>query len=206
MQVRRIILAGAILVSNLGYSQGFNFHLGPFDLQFGLNWPDYESAYPAEGSFLNEPICYAITNQKQLSVIVRGKEQVGENGWKTVEKAITIEPYVFGLNKSGNPILRGSIVKEKMIREVTVKYGDEPSEALPEVKKEREKTGFFSGLFKRKQENKVETINIQGFSNIQVIEDSHVNVPENVGDIFRGDIVRVICQMPLPDNQSSLSN
>ena len=188
-----IILANLICVTSLS-AMGFDFQLGPFNMQFGI-------ASPLSKEFVDTPICYAISHQNQLEIIVVGKERPSPNEIKITSKRIVIEPYAFGFNSDRQPILEGNLVEAEMLKEVSIKYGeknryqkkmDDDQESF-----EHEKEGFFSGFFKsRKSKSNFYTVDIRQVKEINVIENSHFEIPKNFDETFKDEMEEVVCQIP----------
>ena len=106
--------------------------------------------------------------------------------FKMVIKRITIEPYLFGMDNRHQPVLKGKIIEEKMIKEVTVKYGEESSESEKNL----------SGTFQiEKSKGDVSTLNVNRIQRIAVIEDSHFSIPKNYDKNSYNDVVNVICEV-----------
>jgi hypothetical protein len=138
------ILLSMSLVAGSVYGDGFGFSLGPFSLLFGAFDGDYLVAHR---HVLDNPICYSIMHRKKLEIIVEGAEVINSKEKKLVTKEVTVEPYAFGINEESKLFLKGKVVEEKLLKEVTVKYGEEQfDEPSITVKDQDKKTGFF-GLF-----------------------------------------------------------
>lgn len=181
-------ILGALLLTSALSADGFGVNLGPFSLQFNVDGTYYADDHR---DVLDSPICIAISNQKRIDVIVEGKEKINEREMRITTKRIVVEPYAFGVTKEGRPILQGNVISEKLIKEVTVKYGDDKFAGSESW--ESKADGYFSGWFKS---DKSEKIDISKISNLYVIGDSHFDAPKN----FKGlqeENVRVICQLPV---------
>jgi hypothetical protein len=100
MKLLNTITLGALLLTSSVYAQGFGFNMGPFSMQFNL-----EGSYYADDhrDVLDSPICYAISNQKRLDMIVEGKEKISSKEIKFITKRLVVEPYAFGITREGNP-------------------------------------------------------------------------------------------------------
>lgn len=185
MKFLRTITLGALLLSASISAEVFNFNVGPFSLIFNAG----------HRAFLDAPICYAISNQKQLEVIVENKEKVSAKEMKVTVKMLVIEPYAFGVTREDKPVLQGNVVEEKLVKEVSIKYGEDRFKDAYEEMGERE--GIFSGWFKS---SKNQNIDVRKIINLDVIEDSHFDIPKDYKGPKREEM-RVICQLPLEDEQ-----
>ena len=185
--MKKTILAALLLTSSLS-ADAFGINLGPFSLQFNVDGTYYADDHR---DVLDSPICVAITNQKRLDVIVEGKEKLNEREMRITTKRIVVEPYAFGVTKEGRPILQGNVLSEKLIKEVTVKYGEDKFAGSENWENRAE--GYFSGWFKS---DKSEKIDVSKISNLYVISESHFDAPTNFKGIQDAN-VRVICQLPV---------
>lgn len=187
-RLRAIVLGTSLFAGSL-VAQDFNFSLGPFSMQFNVDGSYYAHDHK---DILDSPLCYAISNQKQLDLVVESKEKIDSKEMKFVTKRLVIEPYAFGMTRDGKPVVQGNVVKETLLKEVTVKFGEEQKEDASSWSGKKE-GGFFSGLFKS---NHTQTIEIQKISNLYVISDSHFDLPKNY-EGFKDDTIQVICQIPV---------
>lgn len=177
------LLAAFLWTGAVAYADGIGVYLGPFSLEFGgsLNSPTVYS----EG-MNSDPICRAIVMQKQLELTVEMKENISDKEFKVVSKRITIEPYLFGMSNRHQPLLKGKIIEENIIKEVTVKYGDDWSESEKSL----------SGTFQiEKKKGDVTTLNINRIQRIVVIEHSHFSIPKDYDKNSYNDVVNVICEV-----------
>lgn len=177
------------LLASSAYGDGFGFNIGPFNMQFGASSDSYMTS---NRNVLDNPICSAISYQKRLEIILEGAENVSTKEKKIVTKRLVVEPYAFGVTKEGKPVLRGNIVEEKLITEVTLKYGDEQFDESSVPSKEKEKS-FFSGLF---TSDKNVNIDIRKIVQVQVIDDSHFDAPKDYKGLKDSNI-HVICELPV---------
>lgn len=188
MNLFKSLMAASLLFAGSAHAIGFGFDLGPFNMQ--LNAPP--EIYVESGrAMVNDPICAAISNQQRLEIIVEGVETVSTKEKKVVTRKLIVEPYAFGMTQNGAPLLRGNVVEDKLIKEVTIKNEDDiydESAVTTEKKK-----GFFSGLFS--SDTKV-TLDIRRVSEINVIAGSHFDIPSDYKGIQDPNI-QVICQLPV---------
>lgn len=197
MKILKFCLLGMALLTAPAYGEGFG--TGPFSLEFGnrhSNWmPKAEQPL-----ILDEVICNAISNQKQIVVTVETKKISDPKEMSVTVKEVIIEPYAFGNSKDGKPVLRGNVVSDKTIKEVTVKYSEdkfveheEESEETAEAAKPPEKKGFFSGLFSSSSGDKVD---ISSVRKVTMVSGSHFDVPKDFKG-FEDDSIHVICELPV---------
>ncbi len=184
-----LVVASALLLCN-GSLQAMEITVGPFDFQFNAGFND-------RGAMTNDPICRAISQQKKLEFIIISKEKVNDKEIKITTKQVTVEPYAFGFTKDGKPVLRGSITNEKLVKEVTVKMGEDQTGT--QIKD----GGVLSGTFRsNKSKENVETIDTTMIRDIKVVEDSRFDVPKNLKTLFKNDITEVVCQVPQQAQQA----
>lgn len=180
---------GAVLLAGSMQAESFGLNLGPFSMQINVDGSYYANDYK---DILDNPICQAISNQKQLDMIVESKETINSKEVKFITKRLIVDPYAFAITSEGKPVLNGSIAHEKLIKEVTIKYGEEKfgnSGTWTDKKEE----GFFSGWFKS---DKGQNIDIQKINNLYVLSASHFEAPKNYKGL-KDDNIRVICQLPI---------
>lgn len=192
MKIFKSMLLGALLITGSAFADGFGFSVGPFDLQFGYDNPGYSrDVYIEKRNFVfDNPICEAISHQAQLGFTVEGKEVVNAKEIKIVTKRVIVEPYAFGVTKEGKPILRGKVVSEKLIREVTVKYGDEK---FNEQKSDKSVSGWFQASDKK-------NIDIQNITDVQILANTHFDAPKDYQGI-KDENIKVLCQLPVKSDQ-----
>jgi hypothetical protein len=184
----------AFLFTTSAHAIGFGFDLGPFNLQLDAPVGGY---IEDRDSIVDDPICYAISHQQRLSITVEGMENISTKERKIVTKQVIVEPYAFGVRESGAPVLRGNVVEDKMIKEITVKTGEDTFYS-PQVLENDQDKGFFSATF---QSDTKANIDVRKVTKIEVIEESHFDVPKD----FKGlqeEGVEVICQLPIAKDQS----
>lgn len=183
MKLLKTITAFSLLISTFSFADGFGFNLGPFSLFFNLGDPVEHTA------ILNNPICFAIKNRHLLEIFVEGSEKISTKEIKIISKILVVEPHAFGVTKEGKPILRGNVIKEKLVKEVSVKYGEEQFNEYS-IASDKDK-GYFSGWFKS---DKAQNIDIRKVSDIRVIEGSHFDTPKDYKHSTDSDM-RIICEL-----------
>lgn len=186
--LKSMMLASALLAGSV-YGDGFGFNVGPFNMQFYTGGGEYVAI---SRSVLDSPVCRAISNQKRLEIIIEVAENVSTKEKKIVTEKLIVEPYAFGITKDGKPVLRGNVVEEKLVREVSLKYGDDQFDETSVSAKQKDK-GFFSGLF---SSDKSKNIDIRKVVAVKVIEDSHFDAPKDYKGIT-DDSIQVLCQLPV---------
>ena len=154
----------------------FGIQIGPFSLQLG------EDVRADRFSILDTPICHAIRAHKQVEVILEIKDKLNDQEFSSIIKKVIVEPYLLGIDQTGRPILKGNIVKEEVLKEVTVKY--------PQMKKGQEGvlSGFFNFTGKSGEKN---VIGIDQIRDVQVLQDSSVQVPDNLQELAKD--IQVLC-------------
>lgn len=179
-----VCVATSLLIGSAAYADGFGFNLGPFSLQFGGG---SGGRVVTMADIQTDPICHAIARQKHLGLIVKGREKVSDKEFKIVIKKITIEPYLFGTNNRRQPVLKGKVIDEKMIKEITIKYGE--GEDIDE-------NGSMSGTFQIEQKKgDISRLKVDQIEQIFIIEDSHFDVPKGYDKNSYNDVVNVICEL-----------
>lgn len=201
--MKKAILTAFALASTLTMpvcAQGFGIQLGPFELNLqGINIPAVRVRHSTD------PICYAIAHRNLLEMVMEWDDKVSNNEFKKTIKKVTVQPYLFGKNKDGQPILRGNVVAETLLKEITIKYGEGAEEDRETSERKEEDEGFFSGLFHRssKEETKkdsVNTINVRKVTHFRVIEGSNFEPPKDYKEIFKEDVAEVICTVSVKDS------
>jgi|GEM_PF-3037331 len=189
MKYLSFLLLGTCFFTGSIQAEGLGINLGPFSLQFNVGDSYYADDYD---DVLDSPICFAITNRKRLGIILESKEKINTREIKISTKKLVIEPYAFGITKDGKPVLNGNIISENLIKEVTVKFGEDQVDNTGNWSNKSE-NGFFSGLFKS---DKSQTINIEKVSNLYVMSKSTFDAPKNYKGI-KDENIRIICELPI---------
>lgn len=175
----------------VSHVEAFGLQLGPFELALrgGMN--------VNRTMVFDNPICYAISHQKRLEMIIEG-EQHSEREIKKVVKRVIIEPYIFGRGRNGQPILRGNIVSEKMIKEVTIKFGEDEEYS-------RENEDYFSATVRSEEAEEPGVVDIRKVSHLHVIENSHFDAPKNLDKLFTGEPIHIVCHI-VPEENPKTNN
>lgn len=189
MNFFNLLAVGSILVVSGSYADGFGFNIGPFDLHFNVDGP-YRSE-TLRGT-LNDPICSAIVHRNRLEIIVEGAEKINSKELKVVTKKLIVEPHAFGVTQEGVPILHGDVINEKLVKEVTIRYGEDQFDEMSNPP-DQKRRGYLSGFFKS---DKNHTIDIRKVSDLQILTDSHFDAPRNYKGV-KEENVRVICELPI---------
>lgn len=170
------MLIGALHGADLG------LNIGPFSLELNVG----HRGYSERQGFIDDPICYAISSKQQLRVQFLVEEDLGKGEWKTTLKEVTIDPYVFGYDKNNQPVLRGNITKEEVLKEVTVK------DYKPSDDDGKSYSGFFSWF---KTTGRSNSINVRGIRSIQVLDNQFFNPPNELDSAYFNDLALVKCKL-----------
>ena len=192
MRLLQSLITGALLLGSSVYADGFGIGIGPFNLQF--NAGESYTPFSTYTTVLDNPICDAISHQNQLEIIIEASDKVSAKEIKVVTKKLILEPYAFGITRDGKPVLRGNVFDEHLIKEVTVRYGEDQFEEKT-ISSEEKNNGYFSGWFKS---DKSKNIDLRKVSNIRVLRDSHFDAPRNYKGLH-DDNVKVICELPVAE-------
>lgn len=166
--VSLMLLISPAIVSGLG------IQVGPFSIELG------GGIHADRGRILGNPVCHAIKNHKQMEVVLVVDTKVNDQEFSSVTKKVLFEPYLVGVDVSGIPVLKGNILKEEILKEVSVKYAKGSEEV--------EKRPFFTFST---QDGEKGTINFDQIRGVRIIPDSNVEVPDNLKDLT-GDL-DVLC-------------
>lgn len=188
MVIKKFMIAGLVALTALSVStnaEAFGVSIGPFELQLEAGM---DSSHRL--GIWEEPICSAIANRHLLEISTEWAEHSSNTETKIITKTITMEPYLFGRNAKGQPILRGNIVSEKVVREVTIKENMDKDSKEPPHK--------FHPLSDKKaneeeKDGNVRSVNLRKITEIHVIEGSKFNAPKNFDAIFKKDVVETVC-------------
>ncbi len=178
-------IASLIVLLPTADVQGIGIDLGPFSIQLFPN----DAGIPVRVETISDPICYAIETQRQLEMTVEMKEDISNKEFKFITKKIIVEPYLFGFGNQGQPVLQGNITSEKLIKEVTVKYGEDEKN----IKNNQE--NFYTGQYmSQKEKKKVTMINLSKVADLHVLRDTHFVAPKTL-EIDRSKLSTVVCQI-----------
>jgi hypothetical protein len=158
----------------------------------------FELQMPVTGGIdYEDPICYAISRQKRLEIVTEDEQSPSENQLVFTVTRTVVEPYAYGLNPMGQPILYGNIIEDEMMKEVTVKFG----EKYNENNKRQGRKGFFSRFFRSSDKNSNDDNNFVRVNDVRVLN-SKFDIPEKLDDKFKKDFKHVICSVPLNSNEN----
>lgn len=173
--MRKSLISLFLILTPLSVS-AFGIQIGPFSLELG------ENVQADRGTIIDTPVCAAIRAHKQIEVVLEVNSKVNDQEFSSVIKKVLVEPYVLGTAKDGRVVLKGNIVKEEVLKEVSVKY--------PQVKKGNE--GVVSGFFDfTSASGEKNVINIDQIRDVQVLPDSSVKAPSNLQDLAKD--LQVLC-------------
>jgi hypothetical protein len=202
MKYLSAFIAVFLFLANGVYVEGFGLDLGPISVQINQDNPYVQKVIQ------DNPFCYAISHQKRLALVIESKSNVSDKEFKVVTNKVIVEPYAFGITKDGRPVLNGNIVEEKLIKEVTVKLGEDQVDENASPKEGQptnvpQKKGFFSGWLSS-DKNQISAdknmIDITQIRDLDVVEDSHFDVPKDFKGLDAAD-VQVLCQLPIAQQQ-----
>lgn len=177
-----ITSATLLLLATSVYAAALGFKLGPFQLELG-GGPNRPFVVPAP-----DPICRAIKEHKLVEVTFETDEKINDNEIRIITKKVTLEPYLLGKNKEDQLILRGNILSDHILKEVTVREftdGQKPSE--------KRKWSNYLRFWSDQREVDVDTLNLRRINDIRVVEDSSFKGPADLKAIFKEDVAEVIC-------------
>lgn len=145
-----------------------------------------EGSYYAQNTkdIVDSPVCYAIKNQKEIEMLIDTKEKLSKREIRITSKKIVIDPYVLGMTKEGKIAIRGAIASEKLIKEVTVKFGED---RFDDNSWGPRGEGFLSGKMN-------DNVVVDKIVNIYVLQDSHFDVPRNYKS-QKDKMAQVICEV-----------
>lgn len=176
------LLIASTLFTGAVYADGLGVSIGPLSLQLGTPNIPMIRLDPRD----SDPICRAIGGQRLLEMIVQIREKINDKEFKVITKAIKIEPYLFGIDKRHQFLLKGKVVDERMIKEVSVKFGADA---------DADEKGL-SGTFQiEKQKGNVISLNVDRIQEIRLIDSSHFDIPKDYDPNSYSDIVNVICEV-----------
>jgi hypothetical protein len=207
-----LLLASPIAADAVDFRLGFfNMEFNPIGREYLVNYGSgWEKRYiPNSRAFLESPICYAISNLKNLEIVIELNEYISIKEKKNLIKRLTVEPHVLGYTQDGRLELQGKIIQEEMLRAVTIKYGEDKfvvpidpkqpkDKAIDESEDDSEKyttfydTGFFRGEYFFS--NKNYGVEIKRIRWIKVLEKSHFEVPKTYKQ-NNSNFIKVICQL-----------
>lgn len=135
-------------------------------------------------------LCRAIQMHKQIEIVLEWQEWENSNERKTITKQLILEPYLIGKTNDGRPLLRGNIVSEKLLKETSVKYGDQ---STADQHTEYRVSGKFQS--KNPQKEGISTLDIQQISHFAVLENTYFELPNGIEQIFPKGDIEVICSI-----------
>jgi hypothetical protein len=209
--MKRLTFAlGLVTMTSLTFlnAAGFDVELGPFQFQLESPIPMRVENSPNrfhrgkvnnDRNMIDRPICHAIENQKQIEVSMAVREEIGAKESKITFKKVIINPYQLGINQQGQPVLQGDIVDTKIIKEISIKYGDEKYK-----NDDSKRRGRYSGQlrsFSKNQKNNgnEKGIDINSVRIVNVIEDSHFDIPKDIDkqlDTKNDEGIQIVCRVP----------
>lgn len=119
-------------------------------------------------AFLDDVVNYAIASKQRLGLTVELDEKWAKGDAAT--KRLIVEPYVFGLDRKGQPVLRGNIVGEEVTTEKVTPYGN------------------FKGMIVYLQKPGVNSINLKSIKKIEVLRGDFFNPPATLDASYQKDL------------------
>lgn len=187
----RLFLLAIIALSSSAFAD-LGLGVGPFSLRFGASDDGYYSSFEP----IENPLCFAISDQRQLIVLVEGVDVSNPKEKKISIKKLLVEPYAYGVTANGEPVLRGNVVKENLVKEVIIKTYDDSVQENDNPNWKQYDRGFFKGWFSSDKGKNNQTVDISKIRRIQIVEGSHFDIPKNWEGI-KDPNLRVICQLPI---------
>ena len=120
-------------------------------------------------ALLDDPINYAIASKQRLGLTVELDEKWAKGD--AAVKRIIVEPYVFGLDRKGQPVLRGNIVGEEMVTETTNPNGS-----------------TLKGMIVYLKKPGVNSINLKSIKKVEVIRGDFFNPPATIDASYQNDL------------------
>lgn len=72
---------------------------------------------------LDNPACYAMTSKKAIVMTVAIDEAINNQTYMNYIKKLTLEPYIYGIDRNQQPVLCGNIVRVEILKQQAVKFG-----------------------------------------------------------------------------------
>ncbi len=120
-------------------------------------------------ALLDDPINYAIASKQRIGLTVELDEKWAKGD--TAFKKIIVEPYVFGLDKKGQPVLRGNIVGEEIVTETTNPNGS-----------------TLKGMIVYLKKPGVNSINLKSIKKVEVLRGDFFNPPSTIDPSYQNDL------------------
>lgn len=176
--MKKIITSCLLLCSTALSAEGIGINVGPLNMGIGTNDGayyndgDYDDESPAGdnrgymGRFVMRPadvanqLCQAISNQNQIEVVIEKREIVNSKELRVEVKKVVVEPYGLAVTQNGQPLIRGNVVSEKTVKEVTVKFSDDRFDTSKKDQDENASSSWFgSSKLKNLNLSRVRAIN-----------------------------------------------
>ena len=175
--MKKILTSCLLLCSTALSAEGYEIQINPMNRGVGMN----DGAYYNDGDYDDESsagdnrgymgrsmmrpadvanqLCQAISNQNQIEIVVEKREIVNSKELRVEVKKVVVEPYGLAVTQNGQPVVRGNIVSDKMIKEVTVKFGDDRFDTSKKDKDVNTSSSWFSSSNKNLDISRVRAIN-----------------------------------------------
>jgi hypothetical protein len=188
--LHKLALSSLFLAGSL-HSDGVGLEIGPFNLNIGID-DDEDGRLAPNRPFLGNPICQAIAVQSRVTLILEAKEVTNSREMHVLTKRVIIEPYAFGFSGNGTPLLKGNVIEEKTVEEVTIKVDEDRFRAVNQDN--QKKKGLFADWFKSETTG-INTLDLSNIKNIQIVPNSHFEVPKDYKGFKDDEDVRLICEL-----------
>ena len=182
-----------------GYRQDGGPRQGQYNVQIYQNANDNDNDDFKDGPNSDNPLCSAISSQSRVELIVQTAKKVSDKEVNVVFKRLVIEPYAFGFAGDKRPVLRGNVISDNILKDITIKYGE--GEAVNDKEfqwtndEDNQKKGFFSGWGSSDKGYSGKNIDIQNISDVRIVKNTHFVVPKDYKPVV-DDNIRIICQVP----------
>ena len=176
--MKKIITSCLLLCSTALSAEGYEIQINPMNRGVGMNdganyndgdYDDESSAGDNRGSMMDRftmrpadvanQLCQAISNQNQIEIVVEKREIVNSKELRVEVKRVVVEPYGLAVTQNGQPVVRGNVVSDKMIKEVTVKFSDDRFDTSKKDQDANKSSSWFSSSSKNLDISRVRAIN-----------------------------------------------
>lgn len=230
MQFNKLFILGLATILSMGaYTEsaiGLEIQVGP--AQLSLQGPPGPANF--QRNFFDRKICYAIENHARLELFIGSKDETSDKETKVTVKKITIDPYLFGIDPEGRPVLQGNVINSEVIKEVTITYSDAkyknedlqrrqkfqnngrrgPQDNQDDQDNQDNGSQAAAQQDKKNPENNAKTgLNIANVSFIRVLDQTHFDVPKDIDKQLEKNTqgnIQVVCSLSSFSNQNQGQN
>ncbi len=148
---------------------------------------------------IDNPVCYSMQARKVLVLTVQIDEAVNNQQFMNYTKKLTVEPYLYGLDRNQAPVLCGNIVRNEIISQGNATYGSTNNtyNSTPSLF-----TGMVTWLGNQPSFNPV---NVWKVLNIEVNQNAAFFPKQDMMQTFSGHGINPICSV-LPMSQVQQQN